>query len=114
MNAFEKSAKVTRDLFEVNASTMRKITELSAENFKKYVELNQDYFQKLPEVRAVGAFVELQREYSETLWNGVQEDFKARGAILREAAEETGEVLRDAFTMAQESAAADAVADAAA
>lgn len=116
MNTFEKSAKVTRDLFEVNATTIRKITELSAENFKKYVELNQDYFQKLPEVRAVGAFVELQREYNENLWNGVQEDFKARGAILREAVEETGDVLRDAFSMARESAekAADAVAEAAA
>lgn len=97
MNALEKSAQVGRELFELNAQTVRKMTELSAENFKKYVELNQDYFQKLPEVRALGSFVELQREYNETLWKGVQDDFKARGSILREAVEETGSVLRGAF-----------------
>jgi hypothetical protein len=60
--------------------------------------------QKLPEVRAVGAFVELQRDYNETLWKGFQEDLKARGEILREAVEVTGTVFRSAFESAEKAA----------
>jgi len=94
MNAFEKTSKVGRDLFEINADTLRKIAELSAENFKKYLELNQDFLQKLPEVRELGAFVELQRDYGQTLWQGIQQDVKARGEIIRSAVEQTGVVIR--------------------
>jgi hypothetical protein len=100
MNAFEKSAKFGRELFEINTETVRRITELSADNFKRYVELNQDYMQKLPEVRELGAFVELQREYGQTLWQGMQDDLKARGEIIREAVEGTGGVIRKAFQSA--------------
>jgi hypothetical protein len=106
MNAFEKTSKAGRDLFEINADTLRKITELGAENFKKYLELNQDYIQKLPEVREIGAFVELQREYGQTLWQGIQEDAKARGEILRTAVEQTGVVLRGVFSAEDVDAAA--------
>mgnify|MGYP002787255831 CR=1 FL=1 len=94
MNVFEKTTQAGRDLFEINTATFRKIAELSAENFKKYIELNQDYFQKLPEVRELGAFVELQRGYGQSLWQGIQEDLKARGEILKNAVEQTGTVLR--------------------
>lgn len=102
MNPIEKSAQLTRELFEINAETLRKITELSAENFKKYVELNQSYLQKLPEVREFGTFVELQRDYGQSLWKGVQDDLKARGQILREAVEGSGSALRSAFVTAEE------------
>jgi hypothetical protein len=104
MNAFEKTAQVGRELFEINAGTMRKITELSAENFKKYIELNQNYLQKLPEVRELGTFVELQRDYGQSLWQGMQEDLKARGEILREAVEGSGSVLRSVFSAAADEA----------
>ena len=116
MNAFEKSAQVSRELFEINAETVRKFTELSAENFKKYLELNQDYMQKLPEVRELGTFVELQREYGQSLWQGMQDDLKARGEIIREAMETTGGVFRSALETATEQGekAADAVKEAAA
>ncbi len=116
MNAFERTAQVGRELFEINAETMRKVTELSADNFKKYVELNQEYMQKLPEVRELSAFVELQRDYNEKLWKGVQDDLKARGEIVREAVEDTGGVLRGVFNSATDSVekAADSISEAAA
>jgi hypothetical protein len=116
MNPFEKTAQVGRELFEINAETVRKITELSAENFKNYMALNQDYLQKLPEVRELSAFVELQRDYSENLWKGMQDDLKARGEIIREAVEETGSVVRSAFAGAAEAGekAANAMSEAAA
>ena len=74
----------------MNNSAMVKIVELSAENFKKYLELNQSYMTKLPEVRDISSFVELQRDYGQSLWEGVQADLKARGEIVRDTVEQTG------------------------
>lgn len=98
MNPIEKTTKLGRDLFEINTESMRKIAELSAENFKRYMELNQDYLQKLPEVRELGAFVELQRDYGQSLWQGMQDDLKARGEILRDTVEQSGSAIRGLFS----------------
>ena len=98
MNPIEKQAQLGRELFELNTEAVRKIVELSTENFRKYMELNQDYAQKLPEIRDISAFVELQRDYGQTLWEGVQEDLSARGTIVREAVEQTGGLIRSAFS----------------
>ncbi len=98
MNAFEKQAQLGRELFELNTDTVRKVVELSTENFRKYMELNQDYAQKLPEIREISAFVDLQRDYGQTLWEGVREDLSARGTIVREAVEQTGGLIRSAFS----------------
>lgn len=91
------SAKLGRDLVEMNNSAMVKIVELSAENFKKYLELNQSYMTKLPEVRDISSFVELQRDYGQSLWEGVQADLKARGEIVRDTVEQTGSLVRNTF-----------------
>jgi GTP-dependent phosphoenolpyruvate carboxykinase len=97
MSMIEKQAKLGRELLELNVDTVRKFAELSSENFRRYMELNQNYAQKLPEIREVGAFVELQRDYGQSLWEGVREDFKARGDIVRTAVEHTGTLVRGAF-----------------
>jgi len=98
MNPIEKGTKLGRDLFEINTESLRKIAELSAENFKRYMELNQDYLQKLPEVKEFSSFVELQRDYGQSLWQGMQDDLKARGEILRETVEQSGSALRGMFS----------------
>ncbi len=97
MSMIEKQAKLGRELLELNVDTVRKLAELSSDNFRKYMELNQNYAEKLPEIREVGAFVELQRDYGQSLWEGVREDFKARGDIVRTAVEHTGTLVRGAF-----------------
>jgi GTP-dependent phosphoenolpyruvate carboxykinase len=111
MSMIEKQAKLGRELLELNVDTVRRFAELSTENFRKYMELNQNYAQKLPEIREVGAFVELQRDYGQSLWEGVREDFKARGDIVRTAVEQTGTLVRGAF--GSEPEAADGEAEAA-
>lgn len=98
MNPIEKTTKLGRELFEINTESMRKIAELSAENFKRYMELNQDFLQKLPEIREFGAFVELQRDYGQSLWEGMQDDMKARGQILRDTVEQSGSAIRELFS----------------
>jgi hypothetical protein len=97
-NGLEKGAKLGRQLFDLNNETIVKFVELSSENFKKYLELNQSYVSKLPEVSDVSSFVELQREYGQSLWEGVQADMRARGEIVRDAVEQTGSLVRGAFS----------------
>ena len=96
-NGLENAGKLGRQLFDLNNETMVKFVELSADNFKKYLELNQNYVAKLPEVNDVSSFVELQREYGQNLWEGVQADLRARGELVREAVEQTGSLVRGPF-----------------
>ncbi len=107
MSRLEKGMQLGRELFDLNNSAMMKIAELSADNFKKYLELNQSYMEKLPEVRDVSTFVELQRDYGQTLWEGMQADLRARGDIVRETVEQSGGLVRGVFS-AEESAEAPA------
>lgn len=93
-NGLENVGKLSRGLFDLNNATMIKFVELSSENFKKYLELNQNYVAKLPEVSDVSSFVELQREYGQNLWEGVQADLRARGEIVREVVEQTSSLVR--------------------
>ena len=85
-NGVEKGAKLTRELFDLNNSTMVKFVELSSENFKK-----------LPEVSDVSSFVELQRDYGQNLWEGMQADLRARGELVRDAVQQTGTIVRGTF-----------------
>ena len=101
-NGLENAGKIGRQLFDLNNETMVKFVELSADNFKKYLELNQNYVAKLPEVSDVSDFVELQREYGQNLWEGVQADLRARGEIVREVVEQTGSLVRGTFEDAGE------------
>lgn len=101
-NGFENVTKLGRQLFDLNNSTMVRFVELSSENFRKYLELNQNYVSKLPEVNDVSSFVELQREYGQNLWEGVQADLRARGEIVRTAVEQTGSLVRGALGTEEE------------
>lgn len=110
MSRMEKGMKLGQELFDLNNTTWSRIVELSSENFKKYLELNQSYVQKLPEVRDVSTFVEMQRDYGQNLWEGVQSDLKARGEIVREAVENTGGLVREVFNGETEEAAPEVAA----
>ncbi len=97
-NGMENAAKLGRQLFELNNETIMKFVELGSDNFKKYLELNESYVAKLPEVSDLSSFVELQREYGQNLWEGVQADLRARGEIVRTAVEQTGSLVRGTFS----------------
>ena len=105
MNLFEKQAQVSRELMELNTQWFQKIAEFDTQNFQKYVETNQAFAQRLPEVRDVQTFVELQREYGETMWNSTTEVFKTRGELVREALAANGEVIKGAFNQEEAPAA---------
>jgi len=104
MSIIEKQVQLGRELFEINAATMRRLFELQSEGVKRYFETNQEFAAKLPEVKDMTSFVELQREYGETVWSNTQENLQSSGEVVREAVENAGAAMRTAFT-AEEAAA---------
>ena len=110
-NGVENVARIGRKLFELNNETLARFVDLSSENFKKYLELNQTFVARLPEVSDVSSFVELQREYGQNLWEGVQADLRARGELVREVVEQTGSLVRGTFAEEGEEAAQEAPAE---
>jgi hypothetical protein len=97
-NIIERQADFGRTLFEINQHTLQELAQSTQSNFKKYFEMNTEFGQKLPEVKDVTSFVELQREYGETLWGNVREATQTQSEILKSAVEETGEAVRKVFT----------------
>ncbi len=97
MNIIEKQTELGKTLFQINTNTVREYAQLQRENIEKYFELNRSYTEKLPEIRDLGTFMELQREYNETLWNGVRESVKEQTELLKTAMEDTGKAFQDAF-----------------
>lgn len=98
MSMIQKQAELGRTLFELNIKTMQDLFATQQEQVRKYVELNTNFGSKLPEVRDVTSFMELQREYGETLWNNVRESGQTQVDILRAAVEKAGEAVRTSFT----------------
>lgn len=99
MNMIEKQVEVGKSLFEINKNTMSEMAELSRKNIETYFEVNRSFGEKLPEIREISAFLEMQREYGETLWNNAREAMESQTAILKGAFEETRDVLATAYSM---------------
>jgi len=97
MNIIEKQTELGRTLFQINTNTVREYAQMQRENVEKYFELNRSYTEKLPEIRDMGSFMELQREYNETLWNGVRESVKGQTELLKTAMEDTGKAFQEVF-----------------
>lgn len=97
MNILEKQADLGRTIFEINQNTLQELFKSTQENVQKYFALNTEFGQKLPEIRDVSSFVELQREYGESLWGNVRDASQSQTQIVWSAVEETGNAVRKAF-----------------
>ena len=98
MNVIEKQSKLGKDIFEINTNTLKELANLQKDNVEKYFDANRAYGEKLPEVKDVSSFVSLQREYTESLWNGVKDAFSTHNGIVRGAFEETRHAFEEAYT----------------
>ena len=98
MNIIEKQTELGKSLFEINTSTMKEYMSLQRGNFERYVEVNREFGSKLPEVKNLTNVVELQREYSQTLWNHTKASFEAQSELLKGAFTNTREALKVAYT----------------
>ncbi len=99
MNMIQKQVEMGRALFEINQNTFQELARTQQDNLKKYFELNSDFSKRLPEVSDISSFVELQREYNETLWTGIKDTTKGQVDVIKTAVEESGEAVRKAFTV---------------
>jgi hypothetical protein len=99
MNMIEKQVEMGRALFEINQNTFQELARTSQDNLKKYFELNSTFSKRIPDVTDVTSFVELQREYNETLWTGIKDTTRGQVDMLKTAVEETGVAVRKAFTV---------------
>ena len=97
MNMIEKQIEFGRTLMEINQNTLQELFKVGQENMQKYMAMNTEFGQRLPEVRDVTTFVELQREYGETLWSSMREAGQGQADIVKSAVEETNEAVKKAF-----------------
>ena len=98
MNMIEKQTELGKSLYEINTSTVSEIAAMSRKNIEQYFAVNRAFGEKLPEVREVSTFMNLQREYSETLWNNAREAVEAQTAVFQGAFAETREAFKAAYT----------------
>ena len=99
MNILQKQTEFGRSFFEISQNAFQDLARIQQDNLKNYFDLNNDFSQKLTDVQDVAGFVELQRDYSQSLWNGVKKTTKGQAEILRTAIEETGEAVRKVYTV---------------
>ena len=98
MNIVEKQTELGKSLYQINTSTMSEITELGRKNIEQYMDVNRTFGERLPEVREVGSFFSLQREYGETLWSNAREAMESQNAIFQNAVTEAREAFTAAYT----------------
>jgi hypothetical protein len=102
MSIRDRQIELGKNLFQINANTLRGLAELGRDNVEKYFELNASYWEKLPEVGGFTGFVELQREYNESMWEGVKESAQSQADLFKDALEESGDALKAAFAQEEE------------
>ena len=102
MNNIEKQVSLGRSLYQINTNTLSEMAELGRKNFEQYFEVNRSFGEKLPEVRELGSFLGLQREYGETLWNNAREAMESQSAILQSAFSDARDAIQAAFSAKDE------------
>jgi hypothetical protein len=102
MSIRDRQAELGKNLFQINANTLRGLAELSRDNVEKYFELNASYWDRLPDVEGFSGFMELQRKYNESIWEGVKESAQSQADLFKDAMEESSEALRAAFAPEEE------------
>jgi predicted flap endonuclease-1-like 5' DNA nuclease len=88
---------VGQKLFQINAKLTRDLMGVWTEEVRSYTETNVTMVRRLSESRSPSDLLGLQREYSELFVSGVREAVNRRAALVREAFEQAGGVMRGAF-----------------
>ncbi len=97
MSYLQTQAEMGKTFFEINQNMFQALMSSQQENFRKYLELNSDFSSKLPEVKDVAGFIELQREYAETLWSGIKDATQVQADILKSSVEDTTNAVQQVF-----------------
>ena len=98
MNIIEKQTDLGKSLYEINSSTIKEIAELQRDNVIKYFDTNREFAKRIPEITNFSDFLNLQKEYNETLWNNAKGAVEAQTGIVKEAFTGTRDAVKVAFT----------------
>jgi hypothetical protein len=98
MNIIEKQTELGKSLYAINSSTMKEYMTMQRTIFEKYIEVNREFGSRLPEIKDITSVVELQREYTETMWAQAKEAVEAQTDLLKGAFVETRDALKTAYT----------------
>lgn len=103
MNIIERQTELGKSLYEINTQTLKEFANLQKTNIETYFEINKSFSEKLPEVKDITSFVQLQREYGETLLSSAKASMESQTELFKSAFEETREAVKLAFTPDAES-----------
>ena len=97
IGSMDKQMQLGQDLYDLNAAALQKLAELNTEGMKKYMESSQAFGKKLTEAKSISGWMELQRDYGETLWSEATELAKSQVEICRETYEEATGMITSAL-----------------
>jgi len=102
----QDSMKPVTDLAEVNLKAMKQLTQAQSELFNTVVSSNVAFAQELAGQKDIKGVVAAQKAYAEGLQETLNTAAQEAYALLTQTQEEAGEILKGAFSKAQETAVA--------
>lgn len=114
MKILERQTELGRSLYEINTSTLRNYVRLQLDSVHKYLETNRDFGNRIAQVDHFSTLAQVQREYSEILFQNAFEAVEAQNQVLEDALNHTKDAFQAAFGGGETAAAtsADKVFDA--
>ena len=98
MSIIERQTALGKSLFQINTQAVTELAELQRKNLEQFFTTNRDFGERMPEIRELGGFLSLPREYGGTLWNNTKEALRAQNDIVQNAFVEARDALKVAFT----------------
>ena len=96
MNIIERQIELQRQLIELQSDTWRKLFEQGTTSSQRLFDLGSSFAQA-PAGGDFAAWGDAQRQFTESLWSGYQDDMRERGEIVRDAFTQASTLIRDAF-----------------
>ncbi len=112
MSIIERQTVLGKSLFQINTQAITDLVELQRKNMEQFFTTNRDFGERIPEIRELGGFLSLQRDYGGTLWSNTKEALSSQNAIFQNAFAETRDALKVAFAPADVASDAEANEDA--
>ncbi|MBL4679604.1 MAG: hypothetical protein JKY88_02625 [Pseudomonadales bacterium] len=103
MSILKRQTTLGKSLYEINTNTVKELVSLQRDNVQQYFDVNKDFGSRISEIKGVTGFVNLQKEYNQTLWNNAKGAVVAQNEIVKDAFIETQDAVKLAFVPVTES-----------
>ena len=86
-----------RDLFALNVESMRKAMDLNTESWRKFMAMNEETMKKARTLKDYSGWMELQRNYGQSMWEDAQDWMRAQNELNQAAYTEASSMVREAY-----------------